>query len=89
LPSYFFYQIYLTIWSEKIKITKSLQYLLGIDLNFYSQTTNFRWNIAEAFEKQVGRLSPEDDERLQLAKRKMLGNIQVSNLLCAFLSNTL
>ncbi|CAB3370045.1 Hypothetical predicted protein [Cloeon dipterum] len=35
-----------------------------------------RSKIAEAFEKNDGVLSAEEDERLQLAKRKMLGNIK-------------
>ncbi|XP_059486648.1 eukaryotic translation initiation factor 4 gamma 2 isoform X2 [Neocloeon triangulifer] len=35
-----------------------------------------RSKIAEAFENHDGVLSPEEDERLQLAKRKMLGNIK-------------
>jgi hypothetical protein len=42
-----------------------------------SQIFVFRSKIAEAFENHVGVLSPEEDERLQLAKRKMLGNIKV------------
>jgi hypothetical protein len=47
----------------------------------------FRSKIAEAFDSRDGPLATEDEERRQLAKRKMLGNIKVSrNVISAFVA---
>jgi len=38
-----------------------------------------RSKATEAFERNDGQLTPEEEEERQTAKRKMLGNIKVSN----------